>query len=250
MELMSKNERVIWHLGLEKTQEPWGSVVWASWHQTKQLKELLVIETPDYVVAHYAAKGCTYENGFMAPRGWEMDYKEGYIKQWFIGDIHARQKVAANAWYPGSPCQLNFGEGGSKGFDIYYTETDKRDQILLSKSVPLMTMVCKDKVPEILEGVLYRAYVSKEFLSYPFPPNVVSIQMLESRTKGNQLVDNASVSEEIDFGDPLAGIEEVLERSKLPESLYAQATAIAAAMVMPNAETSSKHGSVSNGSKD
>jgi hypothetical protein len=74
--------------------------------------------------------------------------------------------------------------------------------------------------------------------------------MLESRTKGNQVIDNETISEEIDFGDPLAGIEEVLERSKLPESLYAQATAVAVAMVMPNAETSFKHGLVSDGSKD
>jgi DNA repair exonuclease SbcCD nuclease subunit len=231
-ELMKYVENLHWHLNLEITEEPWGKVLWAPFHDTGKISAKL--ETPvDYVVAHYAAKGSVFENNYQMTKGWEFNYREGEIKQWFIGDIHARQRIAANAFYSGSICQLNFGEGGSKGFDIYDTDTGKRDQVILSSGAPLLTAICKDrnKLPEFLEGALYRVYAIKELISYPFPKNVISLQLLEARTKGEQQVDNTYVAGEIDFGEPLAGLESVLNRFELPERLQPVAIDVAHKLV-------------------
>lgn len=228
--LTRREHRLHWFLDLEFINlANLGLVLFVPWYQTAEIADLLTDsdKPPDYIVAHYAAKGCVYENGYSATKGFDLNYYEGKIKNWFLGDIHARQKVASNAWYSGSPCQLNFGEGGSKGFDLYDSEQNTRKQILLSKAEPLLTVVCKDKVPEFMPGALYRAYVIRELLDYPFPPNVVNIQLLETKTKGEQAIDNSTVATEVDFGDPLTGLTEVLDRSNLPDRLVVRAVEVA-----------------------
>ena len=183
----------------------------------------------EFVVAHYAAKGCIYENNTMAPKGWVFDYKPETIKQWFLGDIHMRQNVAPNAAYPGSPCQLNFGESGQKGIDIYDVDKGKRERILLSAAPPLMTVSVKDRVPKFLDNALYRVYASKKFIDYSFPPNVVSVQLFEAKKddKKTKKVER----ENIDFGNPLDGLEEVLTRYELGKPLIVKAMEEARAIV-------------------
>lgn len=218
---MAGVENIFWHLDTaEIAQEKWGSTLWASHHQTSKIQEMLG-QKPEYVVAHYAAKGSVYDSGLEATKGWEIQYPG--CKQVFIGDIHVRQSVAHNAHYCGSPCQLNFGESGSKGFDIYDTEAGKRSQVILNGGIPLLTVRIKDaKPPEFNPKALYKVLASREYLDYKYPENVVTVQLLETKnTKetAEQLVNKG----EIDFGDPLGGIEKVLTRAKLIPSLIESA---------------------------
>jgi DNA repair exonuclease SbcCD nuclease subunit len=223
------NDKIKWHLSLETTDEPFGKVLWASHHETPRLGRAIQEFDPEFVVAHFAAKGCVYHNGITAPKGFEFKYKTGKIKRWFVGDIHLRQQMAPNAAYPGSPLQINFGESGVKGFDVYDTEKNKLRQVALTKTVALMTEFVNEKVPEFSENALYRVFVSKEFLSHTFPKNVVSVQLI-SKKESEETAQKAVLVDEIDFGDPLAGLEETLSRTKLPESIYPEARQVAASL--------------------
>jgi DNA repair exonuclease SbcCD nuclease subunit len=220
------NEKIKWHLSLEATDESFGRVLWASHHETPRLGKAIHEFDPDFVVAHFAAKGCVYHSGMTSPKGFQFEYEVGKIKRWFVGDIHLRQQIASNASYPGSPLQVNFGESGVKGFDVYDTEKKKLKQVALTKTIPLMTEFVQDKLPTFSDNAIYRVFVSKEFLSHTFPKNVVSVQLV-SKKESDDAAQKAVLVDEIDFGDPLAGLEETLKRTKLPESVYPEARTIA-----------------------
>lgn len=227
---MMSHPKLHWCLDFQVNKAPWGKTLWASHKDTHKISAALEADKDiEFVVAHYAAKGCIYENNTMAPKGWVFDYKPEKVKQWFLGDIHMRQNVSPNAAYPGSPCQLNFGESGQKGIDIYDVDKGKRERILLSAAPPLMTVSIKDKVPKFLENALYRVYASKKFIDYSFPPNVVSVQLFEAKKDDKKT--KKVESENIDFGNPLDGLEEVLIRYELDKSLIVKATEEAKAIV-------------------
>lgn len=215
---MDEIKNVFWHIdGLEIAKEEWGSTLWASYHATRDIPDALRAGPVDYVVAHYAAKGCVYENGLEATKGWEIQYPG--VKHAFIGDIHARQNIFPNATYCGSPCQLNFGEQGSKGFDLFDTETGKLSQVVLKGGIPLITVRITDgKLPEFNPGALYKVFANRDSLALTFPENVVVTSLLESKTT-KQDAEELVKRGEIDFGDPLGGLEGVLTRSKLAESI-------------------------------
>jgi DNA repair exonuclease SbcCD nuclease subunit len=179
----------------------------------------LINKIPEYIFAHFAAKGCIYDSGLTAPKGWDFCYKPGEIKRWFVGDIHLRQSLAPNASYPGSPIQIHFGESGSKGFDIYDCESGKLEQVILTKTMPMVTEIIKDKLIDFNPNVLYRIYASNDFLKYNYPINVIDLKPLGSKKKEDE-EKRVEVQEEIDFGDPLIGLEDTLKRTKLPESWY------------------------------
>jgi DNA repair exonuclease SbcCD nuclease subunit len=223
---MGDNKNVIWHLEFEETEEVFGKVLWVSHNQTAKLKEYLVKHTAEYIVAHYAAKGCVYDSGINAPKGWEFKYHPGKIKRWFIGDIHLRQALAPNASYPGSPLQITFGETGSKGFDLYDFDSGKLQQIILTQAAPMVTEIVKDSVPDFNPKCLYRVFASNLFLNHHYPPNVIDIQPLGSKKKDEEQ-ERRIIQEEIDFGDPLAGFEDTLKRTKLPEPYFPEAKDVA-----------------------
>lgn len=223
------NSKIKWHLALEATEESFGKVLWASNHETSKIGKAIQELSPDYVVAHFAAKGCVYHSGITSPKGFQFEYDPGKIKHWFVGDIHLRQKISPNASYPGSPLQINFGETGVKGFDVYDTESKKLKQIILKNTTPLLTEYVQDKLPEFSENAIYRVFVSKEFLTHTFPKNVVNVQLI-SKKEAEETAQKTALVAEIDFGDPLAGLENTLGRTKLPETLFPEARLIAASL--------------------
>jgi DNA repair exonuclease SbcCD nuclease subunit len=229
---MMQHSNLHWRLDLSVNDEPWGNTLWCPHYCTGELQKT-IDETPDleYVVAHYAHKGAVFENGYAGVKGWDIRYPSS-LKQVFLGDIHARQKLssASEAWYPGSPLQLNFGEGGSKGFDIYDTETGKRDQVLLKNAPPLLTVDVRDEVPNFLANALYRVRVTKKYVDYQFPENVVSVQLLGAPEKAVEK-EQADTTNQIDFGNPLAGIDRVLDRGKVDTELRADVLAAAKEIV-------------------
>lgn len=210
-----------WHLDdAELGEELWGRTLWASHHQTAKIQTLVQELKPEYVVAHYAAKGSVYDNGLEAARGWDIQYPG--VRQVFLGDIHARQAVAHNVWYPGSPLQINFGESGSKGFDLYDTESGKRSPVILHGGVPLLTVRVDKKVPEFNEKALYKVFASREFIDYHYPENVVVIQLLETKNT-QQTAEELLNQGVIDFGNPLDGLNQSLTRAKLLPTLFERA---------------------------
>jgi DNA repair exonuclease SbcCD nuclease subunit len=216
------HSNIKWHLDLEATNECFGRVLWASHMFTGRISETLDTDPEiDHVVAHYAAKGCFYDNHSQAMKGWEFNYRADRIKQWFLGDIHLRQAIGSNAFYPGSICQLNFGEGGQKGFEIYDTDTRQREQVPLISAIPLKTEKIYDKLPDFNPAVLYRVQTISKFLDYAYPTNVISIQLLEE--KQDTTAEEIVVDNQIDFGDPLSGLNTVLERNKLEPEIIEMA---------------------------
>jgi DNA repair exonuclease SbcCD nuclease subunit len=63
------------------------------------------------VVAHATIKGSATPEGFRLTHGdvlpKELSQSVTYMA---LGDIHQKQSILPNAWYPGSPLQVNFGE--------------------------------------------------------------------------------------------------------------------------------------------
>lgn len=229
-ESLTMHPKLHWRLACETIDEPWGRTLWCPHQYTSQLQERLDADpTIEYVVAHYAHKGSVFENGYTGAKGWDICYPQR-LKQVFLGDIHARQKVAPMAWYPGSPLQLNFGESGSKGFDIYDTEDGKRTQVLLKVAAPLMTLDINKEIPNFMPGVIYRARVSRQFIDHDFPDNVVSV-ILQGGVEKPDLGDQQRPTDQIDFGDPLAGIDRVLDRNKVDLGLRSDCIAAATEIV-------------------
>lgn len=229
---MMVHKNLHWRLGCETIEEPWGRTLWCPHQFTFQLQAKLDEDpTIEYVVAHYAHKGSVFENGYAGVKGWDIKYPS-HLKQVFLGDIHARQKLqsAPMAWYPGSPLQLNFGEGGSKGFDVYDTESGKRNQVLLSAAAPLLTLDVTDKMPTFMPGAIYRVRVSRKFIDHDFPENVVSV-ILQGSVEKLDPNDAKAPTDQIDFGDPLAGIERVLDRGKVEPELRKDCLAAATEIV-------------------
>ena len=66
-----------------------------------------------YVCMHECFKSFA-ENGMEV--GTESLPKLKFVKCWMLGDIHKHQFLSKNAWYAGSPLQINFGEQSKKGF--------------------------------------------------------------------------------------------------------------------------------------
>lgn len=229
-ESLTMHPRLHWRLSLEVRDETWGRTLWCPHQHTSRLQEMMDADpTIEYVVAHYAHKGAVFENGYAGTKGWDIKYP-ATVKQAFLGDIHARQRIGLNAQYCGSPLQLNFGEGGSKGFDVYDTESGKRNQVLLSAAAPLLTLDVTDKMPTFMPGAIYRVRVARKFIDHDFPENVVSV-ILQGSVEKLDPNDAKAPTDQIDFGDPLAGIERVLDRGKVEPELRKDCLAAATEIV-------------------
>jgi DNA repair exonuclease SbcCD nuclease subunit len=218
-ESLMAHPRLHWRLACETIDEPWGRTLWCPHQYTSQLQERIDSDpTIEYVVAHYAHKGAVFENGYAGIKGWDIKYP-ARLKQVFLGDIHARQKVAPNAWYPGSPLQLNFGESGAKGLDVYDSESGERKQVLLKAAAPLLTVDVTKEIPNFMARAIYRVRASRHFIDHDFPENVVSVILRGGVEKPE---DDKPLTDQIDFGDPLAGIDRVLDRNKCEPDLRAE----------------------------
>lgn len=78
----------------------------ASKDVAKYLKKIDAREV--VLVTHLAAKGSKTETGFKLPGGVEV--KGSRVSYYALGDIHQRQRVARNAYYPGNPLHHRWGE--------------------------------------------------------------------------------------------------------------------------------------------
>jgi hypothetical protein len=113
--------------------------------------------------------------------------------------------------------------------DVYDTESGERRQVLLRSAAPLLTVDVIKELPDFLPTVIYRARVSRHFIDHDFPENVVSVILQGAPEVPNAA--QATPTNEIDFGDPLAGIDRVLDRNKTDPDLRADCVAAATEIV-------------------
>ena len=81
-------------------------------------------ELPRVVVAHEPVYGCKTDSNYQLKKEKYVRLKEhDDVTYWALGDIHKAQRLFSNAYYCGSPHQINFGEDLKKGILLVDTDT-------------------------------------------------------------------------------------------------------------------------------
>ncbi len=131
----------------------------------------------DYKVVamvHEAIVGAVNELGnYRVPRGPRVD--PGLVDYWALGDIHKPyQQIAANAWYPGSPIQHDFGDLSPDRGCLVVDLDRPGDPIkhAIEGVVPLLTL---EKIPaEWPDAIVRYRGPALEIAETRFPDSVVS----------------------------------------------------------------------------
>lgn len=94
---------------------------------------------PVIVMMHEAVYGCKTDTGIEVTKKNQIHLDRSFpgVTYWALGDIHMRQQMLSNAWYPGSPHQTNFGELPDKGVLLVDTDTPTTPTAIPISSVPL-----------------------------------------------------------------------------------------------------------------
>ena len=141
-----------------------------------------------YVCMHECFKSFA-ENGMEV--GTESLPKLKFVKCWMLGDIHKHQFLSKNAWYAGSPLQINFGENSAKG--IVYVNDGKPKFIRLKQAKKLVTIKQGEAVPDNCI-VRYKITNPLEFNKSEVPDSVVSFEHDISETSTIGLENNGDVT--------------------------------------------------------
>lgn len=142
-----------------------------------------------YVCMHECFKSFA-ENGMQV--GTESLPKLKFVKCWMLGDIHKHQFLSKNAWYAGSPLQINFGETSDKG--IVLVEEGKPHFLKLKKAKKLVTVKQGDKIPENCI-VKFKITNPLEFNKSEVSDSVVSFEHDISEASSIKLENNGDVTE-------------------------------------------------------
>jgi len=97
------------------------------------------------------------------------------ITYWALGDIHKVQAVSENAFYPGSPIQLKFGEGWPKGVLVVDTDNPTDPEFVPISSNQLVKAKAGDDIPDGAY-VKFIASSKEESISSKSLPNVVKVE--------------------------------------------------------------------------
>lgn len=163
--------------------------------QTKKSVKKLVkklhkgLEGDTYVCMHECFKSFA-ENGMEV--GTESLPKLKFVKCWMLGDIHKHQFLAKNAWYAGSPLQINFGEKSQKGIVLVYK--GKHRFIELKSPKKLITIKQGDKVPDncIVKYIITNPL---EFDKSKLPDSVASVETSLSEATTIKLENSGDITE-------------------------------------------------------
>lgn len=127
---------------------------------------------PLVVVMHEMVSGVTLDSGF-TPETTALKIHLKHLPEvtyWALGDIHKAQAVLPNAWYSGSPHQVDFGEVLPKGILIVDTKKPTEPRFIELKSRPLLVLT------ELPKEVPADAYIqlrpTKPLGRVVLPPNV------------------------------------------------------------------------------
>ena len=163
--------------------------------QTKKSVKKLVkrmhkgLEGDTYVCMHECFKSFA-ENGMEV--GTESLPKLKFVKCWMLGDIHKHQFLAKNAWYAGSPLQINFGEKSEKGFVL--VKEGKPHFKKLSSAKKLVVVNQGDKIPK---DCIVKLKITDplKFNKSNVPDSVASFEQDISSSESIKLENNGDVTD-------------------------------------------------------
>lgn len=163
--------------------------------QTKKSVKKLVkkmhkgLEGDTYVCMHECFKSFA-ENGMEV--GTESLPKLKFVKCWMLGDIHKHQFLAKNAWYAGSPLQINFGEKSEKGFVL--VKDGKPHFKKLSSAKKLVVVNQGDKIPK---DCIVKLKITDplKFNKSNVPDSVASFEQDISSSESIKLENNGDVTD-------------------------------------------------------
>lgn len=163
--------------------------------QTKKSVKKLVkklhkdLEGDTYVCMHECFKSFA-ENGMEV--GTESLPKLSFVKCWMLGDIHKHQFLAKNAWYAGSPLQINFGEKSEKGFVLV-----KEGKPHFKKLISAKKLVVIKQGDEIPKDCIVKLKITDplKFNKSNVPDSVASFEQDISSSESIKLENNGDVTE-------------------------------------------------------
>lgn len=175
------------------------------------------------VVFHERCLGSLTDVGWKSSRGPVPDERLK-VSAWMCGDIHKFQRIGkANAFYPGSPIQHDFGEAPPKGVLIW--EIGLQGGSCNFREIrgvrPLITL---DALPEDLKD-LPDAWIRLRSMpqNSTLPPHVVKVEPL---TREHSFAGAEDLKEKLG-SNLLTGLDEVLFSAKLDENLFEEARKLA-----------------------
>jgi len=185
-----------------------------------QTSSLLMQSDHFVMVAHEMIKGSETEIRSKSGYYRKLDFGESIpeaedpdfpITYWALGDIHKVQAVSENAFYPGSPLQLKFGECWPKGVLVVDTESPTDPEFVPIDSNQLVKAKVGDDVPAGAYVKLIASSKAESMSSAASLPNVVKVEYA-SDTSSLVLASDDSLRETLLSGvAQLGATEEELE---------------------------------------
>jgi len=175
---------------------------------------------PIIAVMHEAVTGAVTDNGTKVIKSNQIKIPHvPDIVYWALGDIHKRQKISDNAYYPGSPHQVNFGEDENKGVLIVDTGKAKPKFVRINHPYPLVVWdeFKGDDLPEFLKLKPQKELDPNVVL----PDNIIYEPPVKVHGKY-----------ESSFEDPLMHLHEFLEKENLQQDMIIMAEKIARKMLI------------------
>ena len=171
-------------------------------HRKGKFREDSIQATRDYQTSSLLAQGASFvmvAHETIRGSETEIQSKSGYYRKldfgddlpdeedsdfpityWALGDIHKVQAVSENAFYPGSPIQLKFGECWPKGVLVVDTDAPGDPEFVSIPSNQLVKAKVGDEVPAGSYVKLIASSKEESMSAASKMPNVVKVEYASS----------------------------------------------------------------------
>lgn len=120
---------------------PWFGAKTKSDLLAKLNKDIKSIREPVIAVCHEHVKGARTDKAWVSKSNKLEMPSTRHVTYWALGDIHRRQRMSPNTFYPGSPHQHNFGESLPKGIVVVDTDHPTKPKFIkLTSAYPFQTI--------------------------------------------------------------------------------------------------------------
>lgn len=173
-------------------------------------------DIPVIVVMHEAVQGCKTDVGLTITKANQIRLDDSFPKvtYWALGDMHMSQQILGNARYSGSPHQTRFDEIENKGVLIVDTDAPTQPNFVPVPSIPLRILTEEPKKWPSPSEALIQFRPETSFPDYPLPLNVELHPSVAVYDRGGEPGKNPTLVGLFD------GLDDALNRSRLPEDLY------------------------------
>jgi DNA repair exonuclease SbcCD nuclease subunit len=174
-------------------------------------------DDPIVVVLHEAVMGSSTDGGHQLTQGVQLN-GDVPVTYWALGDIHLTQRILPNAFYCGSPYQVDFGEAADKGVLIVDTDHAMEPEFVsLTCPYPLVTLDQRQT-----EWPEFSRYVGEDDVTTP--PHVLRVATTVQDTTPSTSPSQPTVP-------PLWGLEEHLSKQALDDVLIPRTLELANQML-------------------